>query len=58
MSTTRLQYLESNKLTPGKAVTITNRDGHAGVMSVVFEDGNQCSMGFPAARKIQVELAG
>ena len=53
-----LQYLESNKLTPGKAVTVTNRDGHAGVLSVVFDDGNECSMGFPAARKIQVELLG
>ena len=53
-----LQYLESNKLTPGKAVTVTNRDGHAGVLSVIFADGNECSMGFPAARKIQVELVG
>ena len=52
-----LQYLESNRLTPGKAVTVTRRDGHAGVLSVAFADGAQCSMGFPAARKIQVELS-
>ncbi len=53
-----LQYLESNKLTPGKDITVTRRDGQAGIVSVQFSDGNQCSMGFPAARKIQVELCG
>lgn len=53
-----LQYLESNRLTPGETITVTRRDGHAGVLSVVFADGNECSMGFPAARKIQVELCG
>ena len=51
-----LQHLDSNKLTPGKAITVTKRDGHAGVLSVAFANGNECSMGFPAARKIQVEL--
>ncbi len=53
-----LQYLESNKLMPGKVITVTTRDEHAGVLSVAFADGKQCSMGFPAARKIQVELSG
>lgn len=53
-----LQYLESCELTPGQAVTVTHRDGQAGILSVRFSNGNQCSMGFPAARKIQVERCG
>lgn len=51
-----LQYLESNRLTPGIGISVVGRDGHAGILSVQFADGSQCSMGFPAARKIQVEL--
>lgn len=51
-----LQFLESNKLIPGVSVTVVDRDSHAGILSVQFPDGSQCSMGFPAARKIQVEL--
>ena len=53
-----LQYLESHRLTPGKQVTVQSCDEHAGVLSIVFGDGEACSMGFPAARKIQVELGG
>ena len=50
-----LQYLESNGLTPGIGVLVLARDGLAGILSVQFADGSQCTMGFPAARKIQVE---
>ena len=51
-----LQYLESNRLTPGNEVEVVNSDRHAGILSLRFLDGNRCSLGFPAARKIQVEL--
>ena len=51
-----LQFLESNKLIPGVSITVVGRDSHAGILSVQFSDDSQCSMGFPAARKIQVEL--
>ena len=51
-----LQYLESNRLTPGNEVEVENSDRHAGILSLRFLDGNRCSLGFPVARKIQVEL--
>ncbi len=53
-----LQYLESNKLVPGKRITVTQHDSHAGILSIEFVNGGHCSMGFPAARKIQVEVSG
>jgi len=50
-----LQYLESNRLTPGVAIAVVGRDSHAGILSVKFANGSQCNLGFPAAGKIQVE---
>ena len=51
-----LQYLESNRLTPGHEIEVVESDRHAGILSLRFVDGSQCSLGFPVARKIQVEL--
>ena len=53
-----LQYLESNSLVPGKRVTVSAVDREAGLISVKFSDGKDCSLGLPAARKIHVELCG
>lgn len=51
-----LQYLESNRLTPGNKVEVTGSDRHAGILSLRFMDGKRCRLGFPVASKIQVEL--
>ncbi len=51
-----LQYLVSNNLVPGKRITVTKRDSHAGILSVSFPSGGHCNMGFPAAGKIEVEI--
>lgn len=51
-----LQYLESNSLVPGRALTVSATDRQAGVISVRFGDGGERQLGLEAARKIHVEL--
>lgn len=52
-----LRYLESSGLMPGTSVEVVRADSQAGIITVRFADGKTCSLGFPAARKIHVELA-
>lgn len=52
-----LKYLENNDLVPGKNVEILEMDEHAGVISLVFEDGVNRQLGYDAASKIHVEVS-
>lgn len=49
-----LQYLESNDLTPGRELTVSEKDEQAGVISVTLGGGAERQLGFNAARKIHM----
>lgn len=49
-----LQYLESNNLTPGRELTVSEKDEQAGVISVTLGGGAERQLGFNAARKIHM----
>jgi len=51
-----LQYLESNDLMPGQTARARSIDRQAGVVALELADGQERSLGLPAARKIHVEL--